>query len=69
MTPEERANEVIDAFIKCNISFDVYPFEERIADEIRLAIAEERESCAKVADQFPLNGHEISNAIRARTPK
>lgn len=72
MTPEERATK-IKISIGCGCCFDTHDEidnQAAIAKAIRAAIAEEREACAKIADEndgrWVTDGCMIAAAIRAR---
>jgi hypothetical protein len=71
MTPEERAAKLI-ADMKYGGYYDL---EDDIAEAIRAAVAEEREACAKLAEEmFTTSGcdlayaaNEVAESIRARS--
>ena len=62
MTPEERAKRV---HILSGCPEQLGRLEQIVAEEIRLAIAEEKEACAQVGDRSELNC-DCAAAIRAR---
>jgi len=59
MTPEEWENQV-------HSEGDMWPALGEIANVIRLAVAEEREACAKLAEG--IGGYVAAEMIRARKP-
>ena len=67
MTPEERALGVMLAFPVRNTEGQAEAMQRYIAEQFADAIAEEREACARVADQYGGNAAEyIAILIRRR---
>jgi len=50
MTPEERAVSAVE--FQCVMYADQKDLEKRVAAAIRKAVAEEREACAKIVDEW-----------------
>jgi hypothetical protein len=63
MTPEERAKRAVDAMAK---HWSDYNYDEIVAQfmgAIKAAIEEEREACAKVADDYVVKADELKRKI------
>ena len=69
MTPEERAKRAVDAMPK---HWSDYNYDEIVAqfrDAIKAAVEEEREACAKVADNYVIKADEFKQKIEQAREK
>jgi len=63
MTPEERAKRAVDAMAK---HWSDYNYDEIVAqfrEAIKAAVEEEREACAKVADDYVIKADKLKQKI------
>ena len=63
MTPEERAERVLDAMAGHWSDYNYDEIVTQFRDAIKTAIEEEREACAKVADDYVIKADKLKQKI------
>jgi hypothetical protein len=69
MTPEERAKRTVDAMAGHWSVFNYDEIVTQFRDAIKTAIEEEREACAKVADDYVIKADELKRKIEQQREK
>jgi hypothetical protein len=63
MTPEERAKRAVDAMPKHWSDYNCDEIVDQFRDAIKAAVEEEREACAKIADDYVIKADEFKRKI------
>jgi hypothetical protein len=63
MTPEERAKQAVDAMAGHWSDYNYDEIVVRFRDAIKTAIEEEREACARIADDYVIKADEFKRKI------